>query len=157
MNSLVRRRLAVGAVAAASSLVVGLVVAPAGSAATNGLSINPNAVQNTTASRALTFTGSDTDFTYGSVVTFNRTPFGTPFTVNTADQSPKTGKTNTGSATVNFTDVGNGLGSDGPADAGVYNVTSSGSSAPLPVGPPGGGIGQLHAAASPCWPPAPSP
>ncbi|MEO6204723.1 MAG: hypothetical protein ABIO67_04980, partial [Mycobacteriales bacterium] len=139
MNPLVRRRLAFGAVTAATSLVVGLVVAPNVLAATNGLTISPSGVQNNNAAAALTFTGAETDFTYGADVTFNLAN-SVPFVVSPGRITPPAaGRASSGSSTVNFTDLGDGLGNDGPADAGVYNVTSVGKPAPVPVGPPGGG------------------
>ena len=144
MNLVVRRRLAAGALLASSTLVAGVLLAPGATAAANGLSISPSAVVSTEAAKKLTFTGTDADFEYGGSATFTRIGGGQPFSATLDDPTvtgnPPIGKNTKGAATVNFVDQGDGVGLDGPADAGSYNVTATGKSSPVPdpVNPGGG-------------------
>ena len=122
MNIAARRRLAVGVLATTSALVAGLVVAPAASAA-NITSVSPTFAVNNDPSEVITFT-TETQFPPGSRVTMTRvgTSGATADTLTatvTGNGSP-TGTQPT--AEFNFLDSGNGD-DDGPANAGVYNVT----------------------------------
>jgi hypothetical protein len=147
MNLVVRRRLAAGALLSSSALVAGLILAPSSSAATDGLSISPSGAVNTDTADTLTFTGKDADFEYGGTATFQRAGGGQPFTATIGSPTLPTGPTHSQTGTVDFTDPdgdgtasGGGVGQDGPADAGVYNVTATGASSPVPnpVAPGGG-------------------
>src|SRR3712207_4388092 len=129
MNLVVRRRFAVGAVTAATAVVAGLLVAPAVTAATNGLVISPSAVLNTETT-TLTFQSTDAEQRYGADATFTRLGAPATFTVAISfDRDPQNNppsKERTNTALVNFTDYQDGLGKDGPADAGVYAVSLTG-------------------------------
>ncbi len=126
MKIAVRRRLAAGVLATSSALVAGVLIAPASTAAANGLSISPNTVVNTQTVE-LTFRGTDADFTFGGSATFTRIGTSASFdvTIDDASGDPLRGS-NEGTATVNFSDRGNGLGVDGPLDAGTYSVSADG-------------------------------
>src|SRR4051794_33323333 len=141
MNFVVRRRLAIGAAAAVSAMVAGLLVAPAVTAATNGVVVSPSAVQNTEDATDLTFNSTDADQHYGADATFTRVGAPATFTV-TINPDPTfagAGKDRQNKATgVDFTDGGKGLGVDGPADAGSYAVLLEGVQ-PIPGAPTGGG------------------
>ncbi len=151
MNPLVRRRTAVGAVAAVTALLAGLVVAPQVLAQANGVSVSPGLVFNTETAKVLTFTARDTFFQYGGTATFNGLDVASSFTVEVdADDPVAMEERHTGEATVNFTDLNSanndtasGVGRDGPVDAGTYGVTTVGGDAPDPVSEnvigPGGG------------------
>ena len=140
MKLAVRRRIAVGATTAATALVAGLLVAPTltASAATNGLVISPSAVQNTE-STTLTFKSTDADQHYGATATFVRLGAPATFTATISPDPtfPGFGKDTQNTADVDFTDGGDGLGADGPADAGSYGVTLEGAKL-TPSGPGGG-------------------
>lgn len=143
MSVAVRRRLTVGA-AAVGTAVVGLLLAPPGNAQINGLTVSPSGAVNSDAKRVLTYKGTDADFEFGGTATFARIGGGSPFDapINSPADSgvPPTGINRTGSGTEDLTDEGDGLGSDGPADAGVYNVSATGTANPVPnpVAPGGG-------------------
>ena len=140
MNLATRRRLALGAAATSVALVAGLVIAPQVLAAAGDLTISPSGAQNNE-TKELTFTGKDADFEFGATATFSRLG-AQNFTVVTPDAQPPTGKQTTGKKTVDFNDVGDGLNSDGPADAGSYNVSVTGDPNPItgsPLPGPGGG------------------
>jgi hypothetical protein len=126
MNLVVRRRLAAGALLASSALVAGVLLAPSSSAAANALTITPSAVANSEAAQDLVFKGKDADFELGGTATFTRIGGGKTFDVAIDPPIPPAGPTDEGTATVDFTDMGDGLGEDGPADAGTYNVSASG-------------------------------
>src|SRR4051812_19271699 len=116
-------------------------MAAPGQAAANGLSITPSAANNSENAKVLTFKGTDADFEFGGTATFTRVGTGQTFDVTLDGDQIPTGENNTSTATEDFTDEGDGVGSDGPADAGVYNVTATGADAPIPGNPlaPGGG------------------
>jgi hypothetical protein len=130
MNHLARRRLLGTSAAAAFALVAGLVIAPAVTAATNGLVVTPGQAFNNESSKDLVFDGTEADFELGGTATFTRIGGGPPFDVTIDPDQPPTGPDSNGEATADFTDMGNGIGVDGPADAGVYAVSASGKSDP---------------------------
>jgi hypothetical protein len=141
MNLVVRRRLAAGALVASSALVAGVLLAPSSNAAANALSVTPSGAFNSDTAKKLTFTGSDADFEFGGTATFTRIGGGQAFPATIGGTTPPVAVTHSGSATVDFTDVGdNGVGSDGPADAGTYSVSATGADSPVPnpVRPGGG-------------------
>jgi hypothetical protein len=125
MNLVVRRRLAAGALLASSALVAGVLLAPSSDAAANSLTITPSAAANNETAQDLTFKGADADYQTGGTATFTRIGGGKPFDVEIPPPVPPV-PTDEGNATVDFTDMGNGLGEDGPADAGTYNVSATG-------------------------------
>ncbi|MCU1693603.1 MAG: hypothetical protein JWM64_2694 [Frankiales bacterium] len=116
------RRLSAVAGLATTALVAGLLVAPGASAAIT--SITPNtAFDNET--KALTFNFGDPSGNYftGGTATFTRTGAAATFTA-TINPTPSTnGQTGT-TGSITFSDLGDGLFSDGPADAGTYGATA---------------------------------
>src|SRR5687768_15572934 len=71
MKIAARRRLAVGVVATTSALMAGVLIAPASTAAANGLTITPSGVVNTQ-TQTLTYNATDADFAFGGTATFTR-------------------------------------------------------------------------------------
>ena len=143
MKIAARRRLAAGVVATTTALVAGLVVAPA-LASPNGLTISPAGAFNNDSSAELTFKTTEADLNFGADAVFSRIQGGTPFTVEISSNAPTftAGPDREKTQSVDFTDMGDGLGSDGPADAGTYNVNITGNPNPLsgsPVPSSGGG------------------
>ena len=131
MKIAARRRLALGVLGTTSAVVAGLLVGPA-LAAEGGLVITPSGGVNTQAALELTFDGTDVDFSAGGTATFARLGGAAPFVVDVdPNPNPLTSEMSTGTA--DLTDVGDGLGSDGPADAGTYSVLVEGDS-PLTAG-----------------------
>src|SRR3954470_1413507 len=126
MNIVVRRRLATGALLASSALVAGVLLAPASSAA-NGLTITPSAAP-TNESTDLTFKSTDPNFDleFGGTAHLSRIGGGTPLDVSINPPVPPGGPTAEATTPVDFTDMGDGVGQDGPADAGTYNVAVDG-------------------------------
>src|SRR4051794_31394338 len=111
MNIVVRRRLAAGALLASSALVAGVLLAPSSSAAANALTITPSAAANSETAQDLTFKGSaDTDYEFGGTATFTRIGGGKPFDVTIPPPVPPGGPTNEATASVDFTDMGDGVG-----------------------------------------------
>ncbi len=110
----------------AAAVGAGVLLATSASAA--GLTVNPNSAFNTE-SKALTFmfapNANGTPFTPGRTATFTRV--GQPSSTFTATITPgmPSGSTTTGTSTVDFRDAGDGLGLDGPIDAGTYAVTTT--------------------------------
>lgn len=87
----------------------------------------------------MTFNTTAADLSSGGTATFSRVGGGTPFPVTIAGGPVPGAGTQTpdkGTATENFADEGTTVGTDGPADAGVYNVSVTGNTCTLP---PGGG------------------
>jgi putative cell wall-binding protein len=135
MKIAARRRLAAGVVATTSALLAGVLIAPGSGAAENGLTINPSAVSNTATAAVLTFDGTEVDFTFGGEATFTRLRAAAGFSVD-VDPNPEPQTRDRSTAEVDFTDLGSGLGQDGPADAGDYAVTVRGESVTgAPSGP----------------------
>jgi putative cell wall-binding protein len=139
MKIAARRRLAVGVVATTSALLAGVLIAPSSGAAENGLTIRPNAAVNTETAKQLVFESPSVDFRFGGEATFTRIGGGKPFAVSIDGEDAPASADREGEATENFTDEGAGLGEDGPADAGQYNVEVTGAENPVPGGPGGGG------------------
>ena len=137
MKIAARRRLAVGALATSGALVAGLVIAPLASARDNGLSVSPSALVNN-AAQDITLTSTDADQRYGALATFTLINSPATFTVEIGQQLP-IAKDTTGTAEVDFTDLGDGIGADGPADAGTYRVGIVGNPNPLQIPGTGGG------------------
>ena len=134
MKIAARRRLAVGVVATTSALLAGVLIAPASTAAANGLTITPSGVDNTQTVE-LTFNGTDADFTFGGEATFTRIGTSSTFVVPIDDASmDPTRDPQEGTGTQNFADMGSGLGTDGPADAGTYSVSADGTEVALAGG-----------------------
>ncbi|TAL12915.1 MAG: hypothetical protein EPN99_16425, partial [Frankiales bacterium] len=124
MKIAARRRLAVGVVATTSALMAGVLIAPASTAAANGLTISPNGVVNTQ-TQTLTFDGTDSRFGFGGNATFTRIGTSATFEVP-IDPDPDPTSLDRADAEFNFADAGSGLGGDGPADAGTYSVLVEG-------------------------------
>jgi hypothetical protein len=141
MNLVVRRRLAIGAVAASAALVGGLVVAPQVLASAGGLTVTPNGSQNTNPALVITYKTTEADLRYGGTATFTRVgstvTFTAPIDDPTGTQLPGADREQSGEE--DLTDEGDGLGIDGPADAGSYNVSVTGGSPPIPATQFGGG------------------
>jgi hypothetical protein len=123
MKIAARRRLAVGVVATTSAMLAGVLIAPSSTAANNGLVVSPSGVSNGDTSEVITFDGTDVRFTFGGTATF--TLGNTSFDVE-IEPDPDPRSLDQASATVDFTDVADGVPGDGPADAGTYNVTVTG-------------------------------
>src|SRR4051794_40641039 len=142
MNLVVRRRLAASALLATSALVGSALLAPSSNAAAGGVSVTPSSAVNTEAAASLTFHTTDADLECGGTATFTRVGGGQPFSVTIDGTDMGTGigtgvsKTGTGSA--NLADQGTGVGKDGPADAGTYNISVVGGDC-LPISPNPGG------------------
>ncbi len=134
MKIAARRRLAVGVVATTSALLAGVLIAPASTAADNGLTITPSGVVNTQTVE-LTFNATEADFTFGGEATFTRIGTSSAFTAEIDGGQDSPPPDHEGTSEVNFADMGSGLGVDGPADAGSYSVSADGTE----VGPAGGG------------------
>jgi putative cell wall-binding protein len=135
MKIAARRRLAAGVVVTTSALLAGVLIAPGSGAAENGLTINPSAVSNTATEAVLTFDGTEVDFTFGGEATFTRIGAAAGFSVD-VEPNPDPQTRDRSTAEVDFTDLGSGLGQDGPADAGNYAVTVRGESVTgAPSGP----------------------
>jgi putative cell wall-binding protein len=130
MKIAARRRLAAGVVATTSALLAGVLIAPSSSAAPN-LVITPNAAVNTETAKRLVFQGEDADFRFGGEAIFTRNGGGKTFTVAIDGEDAPTSADREGEATENFADEGSGLGADGPADAGQYNVEVTGDPNPV--------------------------
>ena len=125
MNVVVRRRLAAGAAAVATAVIAGFLVSPiAGASATGISSLSPNTAFNTETKTITINLAADSDgvaYPPGSTVTFTRQGTSSPadsFSVDTDPDSDPTVPT----VTPNFADVGSGVGGDGPANVGTYNV-----------------------------------
>lgn len=132
MNLVVRRRLAAGALLSSSALVAGLLLAPESSAATGGLTITPNGAVNTNKAAVLTYNTKDADLEFGGEATFQRIGGGQPFVAPITGTSPApTGADRSQTGTEDFTDEGAGVGIDGPADSGTYNVSVTGDGDPI--------------------------
>ena len=142
MKIAARRRLALGVLGTSSALIAGVLIVPAFGAA-NGLTITPAGAFNTDAEAELTFKTTDADMNFGAEATFSRIDGGTPFVVEIADNFPlyEAEKDTERETTVDFTDMGDGLGNDGPADAGTYNVSITGAENPSGTGLPSEGGG----------------
>jgi hypothetical protein len=123
MKIAARRRLAVGVVATSSALLAGVLIAPAINAAPNGLRIDPSAVSNTNAAAPITFRTTEADLRFGGTAIFTRIGTSATFEVPIPRQTDGVTADREATVTVDFTDRGDGVGSDGPADAGVYSVT----------------------------------
>ena len=136
MNLATRRRFAFGAVATSAALVGGLVMAPAVQA--GALVVDPNGAQNTETAKVLTFKSTDADFRFGGSATFTRVGGTQSFPVTISSGGPAPAPDREQSGTEDFTDEGDGVGVDGPADAGAYNVTANGTE-PIPGSGVGGG------------------
>ncbi len=136
MKTAVRRRLAFGALATSGALVAGLVVAP--SAFAGSLSVSPSAVATNT-TQTLTFNSTEADQRYGAQAIFTPLVPAATFTASIAGSQLPVTASRSGTSSVDFTDLGNGLGVDGPADVGSYQVTLTGAAAPFPGAPGGGG------------------
>lgn len=139
MNLVVRRRLVSSAVLASSALVSTMLNAPSSNAATGGLTISPTGYRNSESAAALTFTGTDADFRFGGTATFSRDGGSQPFDVTLNSDTLPVAANPKQTATEDFTDEGDGVGKDGPADAGVYDVTATGANDPTGMTVIGGG------------------
>lgn len=123
MKIAVRRRLATGVFATALAVLAGYVIAPGAQAALDTLSANPSvAFNNQTMTITLTPGNIASAYPPGSTVTFTRQGASTPdtFTGSTNASAP-----NNPTVTINFASVGpssGGVGIDGPANPGVYNI-----------------------------------
>ncbi|HVE73623.1 MAG TPA: hypothetical protein VNA30_00815 [Mycobacteriales bacterium] len=117
MKLATRRRLAVGVLATASAVVGGFLVAPAALAGT--VSVSPNFARNDEATKELIFT-TQASFALGGDGSFTHTRAASSTVNFTIPPSPTNMRAPR--ATVNFTDGGAGIGADGPADAGLYNL-----------------------------------
>lgn len=125
MKIAARRRLAVGVLATTSAVIAGVLIAPVSNAAPNGVTVSPSAVFNS-GTQTLTFTTTEADLRLGGSADLTR--IGGPATsVISFDVNPTVPPSQrNGSASVNFSDGGTGLGQDGPADAGNYAVSIDG-------------------------------
>jgi hypothetical protein len=138
MKIAARRRLAVGVVATTSAMLAGVLIAPASTAAPNGVTITPNGVVNTNEAAVLTFNTTEADLTLGGTATFTRIGSSSTFEVDVdGGQDDPVPPDNEGTAVVDFTDHDNGLGKDGPIEAGSYSVSITGNEGP--TGTVGGG------------------
>jgi hypothetical protein len=123
MKIAVRRKIAVGSLITTAALVAGVVVATSASAGT--ASVSPDFGVNNDPARSVTFTASGT-YATGGDYTFTRV--GTPASTITGPLStPSTAQPgsalNMPTASLNLADGGAGLGVDGPADAGLYDLS----------------------------------
>ena len=139
MKIAARRRLALGVLATSSALVAGVLIAPSSIAAPGGLTIAPSGAVNTDANETIVFNTTEADLRFGGTAVFTRIDEPATFTVRIPGPTPPLGADRSQPATINFTDVGNGVPGDGPADAGTYSVSVTGAPPPLPGLSGGGG------------------